>query len=299
LRTHLAPWLRTAAAAAVLFLLGSALATPCHAGSDKCTEEDSYCISYFPAERLYDPYLADPWQERMSINFMGLPRESIADTSGFRMNLKIGGSFGFLRLTPPDDPNGGWEISMEAGFNSQSDARNSLDIIGWDGVAGFLAMRRLPHGLSLRLSPYLHRSAHIGDELIQRTGRKRIDYTREETAAGLSWNFRRFWRIYGDAGYAFTRRSEYQDIWRVQGGAEFVNPGLFASHDAGFYAAVNATSWQEKGWNVALSAATGFIFPRADRVWRLGMMVHRGTVPLGEFFRNDETFISIGAWLDL
>jgi len=256
-------------------------------------------VTFFPEDRLYEPYRADPLMHGFSTNLMYMTDEAIDDAGSPRLSQKLGGSLGFLRLHSPGGYERGWQFSIEAGFTSQFDMSEGYDLIGWDGVAALLVTKRLPHGLSMRLSPFMHRSGHIGDEYIENTGRKRIEYTREEYTAGLSWNFLDRFRIYGDAGYAFTTRSDAQEIWRVQGGGEYANPDLFRPGKAGVYGAVNATSFEEKDWQADVSVAAGFIFPRADRTWRLGMLWHHGTVPLGEFFADDETFISLGAWLDL
>jgi hypothetical protein len=229
-----------------------------------------------------------------SMNLIYATRDEIADTSAERLNLKLGASFPFLQFRES-----GWQFSMEAGFNMQTDLQKSLDIIGWDGVAGLLASKRLSHGLSVRLSPWLHRSAHLGDEIIERTGRTRIDYTREEVAGGLSWNFLEHWRLYGDAGAAYTRRSEYQEIWRVQGGVEWVDPGALRREGVGLYAALNTTSFQETDWDLAVSAAAGVLVRVRERDWRLGLAFHHGAAPLGEFFQSSETYIQAGVWLDI
>lgn len=249
---------------------------------------------FFPEERPYDSYRADPLMNGMSTSLVHMTDVEVRDSGSPRISLKMGGSFGFLRLA-----NSGWQFSVEAGFNGIVDADKGYDVMGWDGIAGLMAARGLPHGLSLRLSPYMHRSSHLGDELIERTGRKRIEYTREEYAAGLAWSFRRHWRLYGDAGYAYTNRSTFQKRWRVQGGAEWVHPSAVAGGKAGLYAAVNGTSFQEDGWDVDLTAAAGFLFRVNERDWRLGVLFHHGSVPLGEFFQVHESFVAAGAWLDL
>ncbi len=287
-------------ALALLLLLPPASSTPAAAAPPSPSEPDpSAHVTFFPEDHLYGPYLADPWMHGFSSNIMNVTRREIDDTGSPRLNMKLGGSLAFMRLHAPGGYDSGWQLSIDAGFNSQFDMDEGYDLVGWDGVAAILVTKRLPHGLSLRLSPYMHRSGHIGDELIENTGRKRIEYTREEYTAGLSWGFLDRFRIYGDAGYAFTTRSDVQEIWRAQGGAEYRNPDLFRPGKAGIYAAVNATSFQEKDWQADYSAAAGFLFPRVDRTWRLGVLYHHGSVPLGEFFADDETFISLGAWLDL
>jgi hypothetical protein len=293
------PGRRAGTLALTLLSLALASAPTAAAGREVIGEADPEAhVTVFPEEGLYDPYIADPWQHGFAINIMSVSDIDIQDSSTPRINLKMGGSFGFLRFHPPGEYERGWQLNIEAGFNVQTDIDNGYDVIGWDGIVGLLMTKKLPHGLSLRLG-HLHRSSHLGDELIQRTGRTRIEYTREEILAGLSWKFLEHWRIYGDSGYAFTTRSREQEIWRAQAGAEYMDPHAIRGGRAGFYAALNAHSWQEKDWQVDLSAAAGFAFIRGSRRWRTGLMVHHGTVPIGEFYADDETFVTGGIWLDL
>lgn len=248
----------------------------------------------FPQGRIYKSYIADPLMHLFSVSLIYAADEKITDTSRERRNLKLGGSFPFMLLV-----GSGWQFSLEAGFNMQSDLQESFDVIGWDDVAGLLATKRIDHGLSFRLSPWIHRSAHLGDEIVERTGRTRIDYTREEVLGGLTWEFHEDWRLYGDAGADYTRRSEYQETWRVQGGVEWIDPDALPEKGAGLRAALNATSFQETDWDIALSAATGVLVRVRERDWRFGVAFHHRAVPLGEFFQSSETYIRAGVWLDI
>ncbi len=48
----------------------------------------------------------------------------------------------------------------------------------------------------------------MGDEYAERTGRLRINYTREEFLAGISGELGDRWRVYGEAAYGYDLRSE-------------------------------------------------------------------------------------------
>ena len=137
----------------------------------------------FPSSNLYPAYLADPRRPQFGVMLLAYPDPQIPDSGDRRVGLKLGGRFGLLRVHP-----GGraWQADIEAGFTGQFDIDNSLDNIGWDGTYGFLVSTDLGHGVSFQLGTK-HISSHVGDEYAERTGRRRIGYTREEAVVGSGW----------------------------------------------------------------------------------------------------------------
>jgi hypothetical protein len=57
--------------------------------------------------------------------------------------------------------------------------------------------------------------------------------------------------------------------------------------------------WEERGWRPSVGAAAGFRATSEDRIWRFGLALYDGQVPIGEFFQDDERYVIVGAWLDL
>lgn len=282
------------------FLLIALTCCLASAGEAVTADGDDGRVTWLPNERMYRPYLADPLQTAFAIQWVSVSDVDIVGTGEPRMLLKLGGVFGFLRLHPRGQPDKGWQVGIEAGFNAQFDIENGYDSIGWDGILGLLVSTAWDNGLSFQAGGR-HRSAHIGDEIIERTGRSRIEYTREEILAALSWKFWNRWRVYGEGAWAYTiNNSELQERPRAQGGLEYERIEAFGRHRrGGWFAAVNASSWQEKDWQVDTSVLAGIVFRSGERRWRLASGYHRGTVPLGEFFRDDETYLSLALWLDL
>ena len=43
----------------------------------------------------------------------------------------------------------------------------------------------------------------------------------------------------------------------------------------------------------------GIVYVQDERRWRFGIEYYDGRAQLGEFFQDDERYISIGLWLDL
>jgi Protein of unknown function (DUF1207) len=245
----------------------------------------------FPDSNLYPRYVADPRHPGFAVTILGFPDPKIPDSGDRRVGLKLGGRFGLLRV-------GGWQADIEAGFTGQFDIEHSLDNIGWDGTYGFLASSAFANGVSVQLGAK-HISSHVGDEYAERTGRRRIEYTREELAAGIAWAIDDRWRTYAEAGWGYDPREEIgQEPGRLQFGLEHEAPGTIGHGRLGWYAALDLGALEEKDWQVDPTLQAGLLVPAGSRRWRIGLGYHSGTVPIGEFFRVDEDYFALGLWLD-
>jgi hypothetical protein len=256
-------------------------------------------LLYFPSGDVYPPYAADPFRVGFGVQVAQVTKVGIANSSSSRIALRAGGSFGIVRSQPVDQPDLGWQVSIAGGFNEQNDIQHSLDNIGVDGHYGLLVTTAPVQGLAFKCG-LLHVSSHVGDEYMERTGRLRIGYTRQELAAGVSWFMSKHWRVYGEAGSAyFMSNHELQKPWRTQLGLEFESaPDLWKGRMA-WYAAVDSQSMQERDWRIDVAVQTGFVVRSAGRTWRWGVEWYEGRPPLGEFFQNTEHYISLGLWIDI
>jgi hypothetical protein len=226
-------------------------------------------------------------------------KTAIPDTSTSRINLKAGGELPLVRTQPDSDPELGWEISLMGGFNDQNDVRQSLDNIGWDGHYGLLVTGVPVKGLAFKAA-LLHVSSHVGDELMERTGRRRIGYTRQELAAGVSWFVNGRWRVYTEAGKAVSMSNEdLQRPWRMQAGVEYETAPRLLQGFTAWYVASDWQAMQERDWRVDTSIQTGFVVRSGGRSWRLGVEWYNGRPPIGEFFQYTERYTSIGLWIDV
>jgi hypothetical protein len=260
---------------------------------------------WLPEGTLYEPYIAEIRRPGFAAGVLGAADVGAEGSGDQRFHLKLGGSFGLLRLAPAGSGRL-WQLSLEAGFYGQFDIDHSLDNLGWDGLYGLtLATARAGgRGPALELAVN-HISSHVGDEYAERTGRRRIGYTREEVALGASWRpdrcrWRR-WRVYGEAAWAHvTRNEELQDPGRVEAGIEYEAPGSVGrSGRWGTYAALDVNGWEERDWQPSVGLAAGFRATSGDRIWRLGLLAYDGQLPIGELFQVDERYVIAGAWLDL
>jgi hypothetical protein len=253
----------------------------------------------FPAGEIYPRYHADPRGPDFGLMQLFVTDPDVPESGRGRVALKLGGRFGLVRIRPAGAPERPWQISIEAGFYGQFDQAHSLDNIGWDGIYGFLLTRELEGGAAVKLGT-MHVSSHVGDEYAERIGRRRLNYTREELVAGVSWPFARGWRTYAEGAWGYVIRTpEIQAPGRVRWGIELERPGVVAEGRWGVYAAADFDVMEEQGWRPDASINAGLLVPSSDRRWRMGVGYYHGRVPIGEFVMHREPFFVMGLWLDL
>jgi hypothetical protein len=264
------------------------------------TLDSGKTLRLLPRGDLYKPYIADPHRVNFSAQVLGMIHNDIDSAGDLRIGLKAGGRFGILRRHPNDHPELGWQVSFEAGLDAQFDIENSQDNIGWDGNLGWYLTAATEKGWSYKLAA-LHTSSHIGDEYIEDTGRKRINYTRREIALGISKQFNAYYRAYGEAGLGYDPGNEdLQEPGRLQAGFEFEHSLKSVwGNLLGWYAALDLSSMEERDWKVDAAVQTGLSLPVKERMHRVGIEVYRGRPPLGEFFQDTEMQITFGIWVDI
>jgi hypothetical protein len=252
-----------------------------------------------PEGLLYEPYLADLHRPTFRLAFASVQDRSIDQASEARIFVSLGARAGLLRWTRGPGSKLAAQLDLYAGFHGQFDRDYSNDNIGWDGIYGLMGSLRVDEEIALRIG-LAHTSSHVGDEYAERTGRERINYTREELLVGGSWRFAPRWRAYGELASAYDLRNEaLQEEGRWQLGLEYERPqGLWGTR-IGWYAALDAEGMEERDWEAELSAQVGLKLPSESRDWRLGVACYDGRVPIGEFFQHEERYLAFGLWLDI
>jgi opacity protein-like surface antigen len=257
-----------------------------------------YAKHWFPGEHLYPFYLADPYQ----LNFYMQPRHytetGIPDSGKSRWDLMVGAPL-IIYEQHAETPGHGWQLVFLGGLRGQFDNNYNQDNIAWEGLYGLQAVFRYRDDLAFRIGGK-HYSSHLGDEYIERTGAIRIHYTREEIRAGVAWTFNDYSTLYSDIGYGYDIRNEsILDPWRVQIGLQYQRPGVFLDGNAGWYTALDISSYEENDWDKNYSFQLGFDMPTEYRRWRLGLAYYNGRSQYGEFFQYREKYYTIGLWVDL
>ncbi len=261
--------------------------------------QSGYSLQFLPDEPLYAPYVADPRRVDFGFQVLHFTRVTIPDSGNLSFDLKAGGQFGLVRIHPAGSEDLGWQLSLEGGFNSQFDIDRHWDNIGWDGRYGIVLSTAQSRNLSFRFG-YLHDSSHVGDEYEQRTGRRRIGYTREELAAGASWLTDTGFRTYAEYGYArYMGNKDVQKPGRAELGFEWQQGKPVQGRYRGLYAAADFSAMQERDWRVDTSFQTGYRIDTRSKTWRFGVDWYSGRPPIGEFFQYSEQYLGLGMWLDI
>lgn len=281
----------------------AACAVACCAGPAAATEEPE--LTWRMGERwswtlerdvdtVYPVYLADPRRPHTALGLLFATESQLPASGDSRFALDIGGRYPVVRFERVD----GLRVQVygEAGFFGQFDRLNSLDEIGWDGW--YAVQTGIDPGGPLRLKVGLrHLSSHLGDEFVIRTGRRRIDYTREDLSLAVAWT-RDGVALYADGGVAFARSFPDQEPLVVQAGAQYVSPPRWGP--IGWYAGVDAKAFQEDSWDPSVCLEIGLALPlaRSGPTWRLGLEGYAGRAILGEFSRFEEDYIALSLGID-
>lgn len=254
-------------------------------------------VTLFPEQQLYPVNLADPRRIQFAAKVLYFDQTTIDQTGDRRFDLKLGGRLGLLHLSDSEGSSDlGWLLSLDAGFHGQFDIDANQDNIGWDGIYAMMLSYRPNHQWAFKIGTY-HISSHVGDEYMERTGRARINYTREELQMGMNLALNENWQWYVEAGHAYDLRSkQLQKPWRAQTGLQY-QPGN--ERKMGWYAGLDIGASEERDWQKDLSVQVGWQIPTTTRVWRLGLEAYDGKAQLGEFFQDDERYIGVGLWLDI
>lgn len=261
------------------------------------TFESGRTLWLFPANDVQPTFIADPYRPVNAAMFQLYSRTGIYDSTSVRTGLSAGGRFGIFRLDPAEPGGRSWQISVDAGLMAQFDSNHKHDSVGWDGHYGF-GVSTARGAWSFRLA-MLHTSAHIGDEYAERTGRERIDYTREELVWTTAYSVSRGLRVYGEMGYGYYLLTEEQRPWQVQAGVEYTSRHTLMGGRLAWYAATDLSATEERDWRLDLAIQGGLTATSNGRRWRLGVQYIDGRPPLGEFFMDTEAWFTFGVWMDL
>ncbi len=255
-------------------------------------------VTLFPSGDIYGVYVADPHRPTNHLAEGFIVGGGIPDTRSPLTQVATGGRFGMLRFGRASPGRRAWQISVEAGFDALFDSQNKLDVVGWDGNYGLTVTTASSSPLAWKFAMQ-HVSSHIGDEYLTRTGRERLNYTREELGVGASWRWSPQWRAYGEIGAAYYRGDAMLEPWRLQGGIEWESRLGPCSTLFACYAAADLSSMQERGWRSDVTADFGIVIHSVGRTSRIFIEWHDGRPTANEFFKDTVKTLSLGLRIDL
>lgn len=279
------------------FILGLFFSTSVIASESNNADKKNHDGVVFPYTQLYPHYIANPLRPSFGVQNMYLSKSKIVNTSERRYNLKLGGHLGIYR-NQPEKTNRGWQITFDAGFQGQFDPASAQENVGWNGIMALSLEIRNSEAFAHHFGVH-HTSSHIGDEFIERTGIKRINYTREEIRYGLMWFMSPHWQSYIEIGKAYhLGNNTLQKQWRHEVGFQYENKKYWMPK-LGWYMGADFSSYEENNWDINTSLQVGIITMANKRDYRLGFEYNEGRSSLGEFFQFKEEYISFGFWVDI
>ncbi len=249
----------------------------------------------FPSVPSFERPEASPRVHGLAARIISAQRGDSRFGKEAEAEVALGENFPVLALRRGDRP-------ITLGFGSQVYARFSLTdaksaLISNDWVVG-LNSTAIFGAWAFTLETY-HESSHLGDEYEDRTGAKRIDWTREVLAAWASYASGP-WRIMGSASY--TLRDELR-LERSGGslGLDFRPPsrtgrGPIRPVGGVYFDATAATSWRVSGSfkaGVVLQASPG------GREIGFAVIAHDGLSTQRQFFREESRYLGLEVRFDL
>ena len=246
---------------------------------------------------VFEPLLADPKEPQFFAAYLWERSPRLAPRLG---SVGFGQTIGVANGRT-------WQVAIAAAVFSQFNlARPTADLMNTDYRVGLPVTYRRA-GLTTRVQLY-HQSSHLGDEYMIHANAQRVDLTFEAAELLVSQQIAA-WRVYGGGEYVFTHSPADLKPGLLHGGVEYRQRGVlvrFGRMATGrLVAALDAKSFQDRRWDVAWSAITGFELAdpaaRGEGGWRWSLLLraYTGPAPYGEFFRDRVTSLGIGVGLAL
>jgi hypothetical protein len=142
---------------------------------------------------------------------------------------------------------------------------------------------------------FYHESSHLGDEILARGERQRIDYNVNGLRLTGSWDGTDQLRLYGGVSGQPWAKPEKLRSYGFHAGAELTR---LPPWERG-YAACDAETWEWRSWHPDASLQAGlFIGPKgrgkALENSRLFLEFRAGRVRLGQFYNETEQYFGLG-----
>jgi hypothetical protein len=244
-------------------------------------------VFYFSDQgRAFAPILADPREAQVRMGFMRETREGET-----LWDLMLGGDLGILHYQPSSTDMLSITVRglMAPRFDFTSE---SFDLLNIDYIGG-VALGCQSGADSFELFLY-HESSHLGDELIDRGDRRRIDYSRE--AVRLLWAHDFDWlRLYGGPSVNFhANPAAIEEKITLQVGAEHA----FEMNGWPLYLALDLQAKEENDWETNVAAQLGLdLGDSANGIYkrqRIFIEYFQGNSNMGQFFDQRERYVLLG-----
>jgi hypothetical protein len=234
-------------------------------------------------------------RERSRQLFIPDPDDSAFDVDAV---TAIGGTLPFWLAKKYDD--GGIVLALQAGVHGRFRIEYpTREDVGQDWFVGLpIEIARGPWSGRLR---FMHRSSHLGDELVETTGASRIEVGGEYVDFLTAYNFRPNTRVYGGASWIFRSYTSQTPVLFSQGRHDRTVIQLggdtgwypWLSGQLGWIAGVDWRRAERTDWQDSFAAAGGLSVKTPTRAARLIVRFFTGAALLEQFFLSHERYWSL------
>jgi hypothetical protein len=271
---------------------------------------------FLPTVDYFMPPLANPFEPRLSVGllqtnlfktaplgrervrpfFIPDPEDAASDVNAV---TNIGGTLPLWLVTGTPDGDGVMVAAQGGVFGRFRIEYPTREDVGQDWLVGMpIEFRKGDWSGRFRI---MHRSSHLGDELVETTGAARIEVGGEFADMMAAYTFRPHMRVY--AGGAWTFRSytdrlpvllarDGNDRFSVQLGAD-VGTYPWVDGNLGLVAGIDWQSAQRTDWDSSLALAGGLSAASNGRTARFLLRYFTGASLLEQFFLSEEQYWSI------
>ncbi|MGH7467000.1 MAG: DUF1207 domain-containing protein [Longimicrobiales bacterium] len=283
--------------------------------------QDDGIRRFLPLVHFFSPPVADPLEPRLSVGllqtnlfrvaadgrerirpfFIPDPEDAASDVDAV---ASIGGTLPIWLVSGRPDGDGVL-VSFQGGVISRFRIEYpTREDVGQDWLVGMpIEMRNGKWSGRVRI---MHRSSHLGDELVETTGAARIEVGGEFIDFLAAYSFRPHTRAYGGAAWTFRSytdktavllASQGNDRIALQAGAESASYPWVDGH-LGWVAGIDWRRADRTDWDDSLALAAGLTVRSNGRVARFLLRYFTGASLLEQFFLTPENYWSIELGFD-
>ena len=246
---------------------------------------------WVPTGLIYHSYMAGPVEPRAGITaFTNGESKAFADAT-------LGGRMGFVRFGDCDPVHpAGWQLDFYGAAIARLDLKSKEDLDACDYVFG-LPLTYGDERLQFKFG-YAHLSSHLGDEfMVKNPNIDRVNYVRDSVVFGTSHYPIPAWRVYGEAGWAFSYDGG-AGPWDAQFGTELSEPGPTGKHVTPFVA-INCRLREDEKVCGDVNLQAGWLRRGIlGQTLRYGFDYYNGKSSQAQFYRTSEQQFGIGLWYD-
>ena len=253
-------------------------------------------VDLFPRpNEIFPVLIADPRHVQLSASYYRLDGRDTSD-------IALGRAWGFSRWRAGENQDWLWESDLEGMAYSRFHLGGGVNEFETVDFLASLPVTVRRGDVSFK-GALFHRSSHLGDDYIRRTGDAGFRSSMEGLSLQAALEPCRFARLYGGAEYLLHTLPSPRR-WSLQGGMELATDDLHWSRRApvSLFVAEDLQSHERVQWNVdshTLAGAKLSFRESPSRALRVAAGYFEGHSPFGEFYARRTHYADLSVSLEL